>query len=478
MTTRRLAGAEAAFRRAGELYASAGQEANHARMLSVLGSVLRDLESAKPRPLPPPSPHPPNTREYFWERIIGGYLTEDDATAMWQFITEAARPGRSDAEKEFDEIASIADFNEVVLEINERADANERVVLAKLVEGQTSDAARRCDVIITQAGDAQNDKLWYKGALLATVAPEIARDALQQLVQQMPNDHYARCALGRVLERLGDDAGAEATYRAVLTSADANHQDQARALDHLGYLARKRDNLDDAGPYFERALQLYREVGDANGIYATVKDLGRLAWQRGELVLAESFFRQALENAGERTDAEDVLNTLNDIAHVAEARGDFAAAEQAVKSAIGLHEHRDDKAAVASGYEMLGDLALKRKDLQAAYSQYDHAREISQKSGDDAGTARAFGFLGLVRLREKDYDHAEWYFNTAATLLEKVGDHHRNAVMLENLGWTFMLRGDAEQARGPFDRALAGYARLGMKEEEATLRESLAKAMN
>ena len=50
--------------------------------------------------------------------------------------------------------------------------------------------------------------------------------------------------------------------------------------------------------------------------------------------------------------------------------------------------------------------------------------------------------------------------------------------MLENLGWTFMLRGDAEQARGPFDRALAGYARLGMKEEEATLRESLAKAMH
>ena len=161
-----LAGAEAAFRRAGELYASAGQEADHARMLSVLGSVLRDLESAKPRPPPPPSPHPPNTREYFWERIIGGYLTEDDATAMWQFITEAARPGRSEAEKEFDEVASIADFNEVVLEINEHADANERVVLAKLVEGQTSDAARRCDVIITQAGAARNDKLWYKGALL------------------------------------------------------------------------------------------------------------------------------------------------------------------------------------------------------------------------------------------------------------------------------------------------------------------------
>jgi tetratricopeptide (TPR) repeat protein len=423
----------------------------------------------------PPSEYPLHSLEYFWQRITFGTVTEDDAAAMWTFIVSAAHAAHANSVDDAKAPTTRDDFKSAVLDINARGDAGERVALALLVQGATDEAATRCEAIVGKAGDDPSDKLWCKGALFAPVAPSIARDAWQRLLQLRPDFHYARCVLGMVLKRLGDLRGAEAAYQSVVINASDDKKMQAWAVDKLGHMALRRRDLESAAHFFERSLQLNRELQDSAAVYLKLMRLAGIAESRENLVLAESYLQQALTVAGERTDAAGVLNALGAVSIMAEQRGDLAAAEDAARRAIDLHEHLGNQLGTADRYARLGELALQRDDLTGAFKHLDHARAISQKIGDDAGTARAFGSLGVIRAREQEYGDADWYFKNAAALYEKVGDLGMNALMLEKFGWTSYVRENAVMATEQLQQALVLYTRAGMHEEAQKLRQDMGK---
>jgi tetratricopeptide (TPR) repeat protein len=295
------------------------------------GTVPSDhVTAGAPRPAPPPSSYPANTREYFWERIVGGYLGDADAAALLEFIAQAARtrnggttPGGAAASDDF---RTLTDFKEVVLDINQRGDAGERVALAALVGGDCAEAARRFDAVVAIAGDDTRRALWIKGALFASVDPAVTRDAWERLLQVDPDFHYARCAYGRLLERMGDISGAEAAFREVISRAADDPASQAMGTDFLGTMARSRKDYESATHLFERSLQLYRQLGDARGERITVEMLGRIAFLRGEPAIAEAYLNEALELCERAQDAVGMKRLLERLALSADQRGDAASA--------------------------------------------------------------------------------------------------------------------------------------------------------
>lgn len=423
----------------------------------------------------PPSSYPLHSRDYLWERITFGTITDDDAEAMWKFVIEAARTAGGALVEDPGDSLTLADFKAAVLDINSRGDVGERLVLIMLVEGYVDNASARYESIVEQAGDAQWEKLWCKGALFAPTAPAIARDAWQRLLQLKSDFHYARCALGEVLERLGEISDAEAAYRIVVNQAVDEKNQQAWAVHNLGCIAQRRRDFDGAMHCFERSLQLNRELQDSTSIYLALLKLAEVAEARNEIVLTEAYLQQALQVAGEQADAPGVLGALEAISRMAERRGDFATAEDTVQRAIVLYEQLGDQRGAAGRHLRLGDLALLRDDAAASFTHTDRARAISQKSGDDAGTAHAFGALGGLSVRDKEYGDAEWYFRNSAALYEKVGDPRRSALMLENLGWICHIRGNTDASKEQLLQALALYERTGLHESAQKLREEMSK---
>jgi len=325
-----LAEASVSFKKSADLAVAAGDESQQAVMLWMHGDTLCDLGkpaeaagelrqaaalfeklgcqeelkqareslarigSKAPRPVPPPRQYPFDTREYYWDRILHGHLVESDASPMLAFITKAALDARGSTQAPTgaapaDDHRSLTDFGEVMLDFNDRADTDEQLVLSQLVSGRPDDAASRCETIVARGGEDAAKKLWCKGALFVTIDPAVTRDAWQRLLAISADFHYARCAYGRLLERMYDIAGAEAQFREVISRADGDPRSQSMATDFLGTMARAREDWPAATSYFERSLELYRKAGDALGERLTLEMLGHIAAQSGDVTVSEIY---------------------------------------------------------------------------------------------------------------------------------------------------------------------------------------------
>jgi tetratricopeptide (TPR) repeat protein len=312
-----------------ERAASLFEKLGKAVQLREVRREIAGIEARVPKPPPPPSEYPANTREYFWDRIIHGYVTDADAGAMLDLITRQARAsmpapaGAADAEDD----RTLIDFKEVVLDVNVRADPQERVALSQLVECSIDKAVQRYETIVQAAvGDIKAEKLWSMGALFVTTAPQASRDAWQRLLAVSPDFHYARCAYGRLLERMNDVAGAEVTFREVFSRADGDPASQAMASDFLGELANHRGDDAAEASYMERSLQLYRQVGDDRGERITIGILGEIACRRGDVMVGEAYFNQALKLSESASDTDTTRRLLKWLVGIATQRGDGPAA--------------------------------------------------------------------------------------------------------------------------------------------------------
>ena len=284
---------------------------------------MTKLETPKPRQPPPPSEHPLNSREYFWERIAFGYLTDDDAAAMWRYITAAAQAARTDAVKD-ETSSSLADFKEAVLDINARGDAHERVVLTTLVGGNTADAARRYEAVIAQAGDRHKQALWIKGALFAPLS------RARRHARGLPH------AQGALRARLG---ARRVRPHGVLSHAIGLYEHQgnkaaaARGYERLGDLALKRDDLEAAYTQFDHAREISQKSGDDAGTARAFSSLGLLRIREKDYEGAEWYCKTAsnlYEKLGEQGKSAFMLGKLGWIFYLRddpdEARSQFGRA--------------------------------------------------------------------------------------------------------------------------------------------------------
>ena len=437
----------------------------------------------------PSNAHPPDSNEYFWGRILSQTLTQEDALALWKRVGDAAdavdaADGPADSAREYFEavvegaerVATRNDFVATVLEINRNGDTDERLVLSMLAGGNFDKAEEISERIVANSGARQAEKLGSMGALFAPSHPAIARSAWERLLKLRPDFHYARLALGSVLERLDDNHAAIDQYHTVIKRARGDRESEAQAFERLGSLASRDDDDDDAERYYERALTIHRLRDDAAAVHRVLEQLADIAMARGDRAEAIARHREGLEAAMACGDVVGSSSSLGGLEVLDAEQGFDADTENVVQQSIGWFAEHEAWPMAADAAMLLGEINRRRGKLVEAERFYERAREVSQKNGHDRGTARAFGALGLMRMGDKEYSHADWYFTTAAGLYEKLGDEGNCAVVLSWKGWNFRLQGDYHAAREQFQRAIARYSDAGLHERAKKLRADMEAA--
>ena len=100
-----------------------------------------------------------------------------------------------------------------------------------------------------------------------------------------------------------------------------DRRDEGRILNHLGLLANRLGQPEQARGYYEQALIIRREVGDRAGEGATLNNLGLLANRLGQPEQARRYFEQALairREVGNRAGEGTTLNNLGGLAYALE----------------------------------------------------------------------------------------------------------------------------------------------------------------
>jgi ATP/maltotriose-dependent transcriptional regulator MalT len=192
--------------------------------------------------------------------------------------------------------------------------------------------------------------------------------------------------------------------------------EQAQLLDELAFSAYVVGRADVAVPSIERAIGLYRGLGDPMSVGRCHRVLSRFQWYVG----------------------------------------DGAAARETARTAVAILEPLGESAELAAAYSALSQFAMLAEDATQAVAMGTIAYELATRLGDDATRAHALVNIGSAEL-QIDPD-------ATATLLEaheiadRSGAGHEATRALVNLGSSLVFWARPGEARGYIERGIA-YAR-------------------
>lgn len=293
--------------------------------------------------------------------------------------------------------------------------------------------------------------------------------ALMQSVDEWGGELNPRANLAALDAEAGYLASAiDASTRVIELLPDGKLlRERANTLDNLGVFHQMFGNAEQALQSFAAALEIQRNIEDAQGEGRTLRGIGQTYFGLGELDLAKQYLQQALPIARATNDGrtqEAVLRTLGNIAFL---EADYAAALQ-------HHEQALDVVASASDRAYLQVLAA--KDLRAL-GRIDAATALAGEALAAAETmdsapllADALHESGRVLLAQGDARSAVDALERAAALYERIDSTERHGEALHSLSLAARAQGRLDAALEYGDAALAQVERLRARVADPELR--------
>ena len=296
-----------------------------------------------------------------------------------------------------------------------------------------------------------------RGRWLAQCDDEIEnfRFALDWLFHTLELDWALRlcAALFRFWEMREHISEGRARLETVLFLAgEERAKERARISHFLGALASAQGDYTAAASFLEQSLHLYEELGDQQGIAASLNALAVSARDRGDYASAQRNFEGSLACWRLLSDRLAIARCLHNLANVVKVRGDYPRARRALCEAADIFEQLGDRSGAAWSISQQGDIARAICDLPAARALYESALAAFRAAGDQWGTARSLTDLAHIDGEQGAHAAARAGYREALEIFAALG--HRRGVA----------------------RALEGYACLALAEGHASRSLTLAAA--
>ena len=235
---------------------------------------------------------------------------------------------------------------------------------------------------------------------------------------------------------------------------------RARALFAAAVLSSSQLDYASALPFIEEALEIYRQIGDKNGVATLLNTRAINLWRCGHVAEARSVIEEALALWRELGNSKAVFLALSNLANMAKTQGDYAAARATYERTLEAAQSQGDIHGVASSLNGLGDVAFAQQDYPTAQRCYEASLARFRELEDRWGVAGALSDLGNVAIDCGDYVRASSCLREALPVFRDLGHRRGVARILESLAWC-----DVSQARPRRALRLAGAS--------ATIREKV-----
>ncbi|MGH8478073.1 MAG: tetratricopeptide repeat protein [Gammaproteobacteria bacterium] len=243
---------------------------------------------------------------------------------------------------------------------------------------------------------------------------------------------------------------------------------EADCIQSLGDVALRRARYKEAESRYQAALAIYREIGALIEQANSSKALGDVAFSRSRYVDAEAGYETALSvyrGIGDRLGEANCIRSLGDVAW---RRGaSYEDAEARYETALSVYTEIGDRFGVAKCIKSLGDVALRRARYEEAESHYQAALSLYREIGERLGEADCSKALGDVARNCARYDEAEACYQLALPLYQEIGDRRGEATCLRTLGHMALRRARYEEAESHYQAALSLYREIGERLGEA-----------
>lgn len=252
---------------------------------------------------------------------------------------------------------------------------------------------------------------------------------------------------------------------------------EAQAENALGVLERRSGRLDEAVAHQQRALDLFKSVGNGIGAMRALSDLGTIWRDRGDFAQA---LDAQLEAVAERERSGDRLsNVYRNLALLYREIEDTAASrayfERATEAAIHSGVPSMYSSVTGAYSSLLNDI----EDYAAARKAAEEALAIDTALGDRPHQGFEHLELGRALLGEKQTVAAIDHLDRALAIGRELGQRELVARSLLHQTEIALVQREYLRARGLIDEAIAGLEATRLRPQLAqayALREQLARA--
>jgi serine phosphatase RsbU (regulator of sigma subunit) len=226
----------------------------------------------------------------------------------------------------------------------------------------------------------------------------------------------------------------------------------ALSLGNFGYLAMQKGMTPKAYEYYYKALAIYKDLNNKQGMAAIYINLGYLFRQEGDVTKAIDFYHNALKVQIETHDMGGAATSYNNIGFVFDNQGETAKALEYYNKALDIYLKMEDKDGIAISYSNIGYLFKTygdplckgaKADCQTlsnrkAIDYISKSAKIREERKDKFGLASSLNLLGGI------YDYYGDPECPAGTDCEKAS----SAKALEYYKRALELRMEVNSARG------------------------------
>ncbi|MBC8134574.1 MAG: tetratricopeptide repeat protein [Fibrella sp.] len=247
---------------------------------------------------------------------------------------------------------------------------------------------------------------------------------------------------------------------AALERAGGETVAQAKAVNAAGALALNQGDYAASQSLHERSLQIYRNLGDRQGVASVLNNLGNLASHQSKLTMARAFLEESLGICRESNDIKGVSKALSNLGNVMRLLGDYASARACHEECLEIRRSLGDKHGVAHGLANLGNVARLQGDHSTSRALLEESLELRRAVGDIEGVAYTLSHLGTAATTLGDFASARMLYEESLRIRRELGQTRGIAWSLVNLGVVALYEGITGAARTLFEESLSLFRGL------------------
>ncbi len=278
---------------------------------------------------------------------------------------------------------------------------------------------------------------------------------------------------GKLLELVGDWEHGEMTYLKALELAkeirDANLLGEVN--NQLGRLLLLKGRYTEAMEFLQTAASLFESIDDKAGNSRVTGNLGNLYFRQGKYEEAKSYFTNSLRIVKSLPEVVVDPQIVSNLALTHMNQGNYEEAIKIQQEQLAHCIERVDKQGMASIYTYMGIVYLEKGDYTPAMESFEKGLDLSIELGSKQLRSVAIGNIGIINQRRGRYQEAMKNFEEDLRLVEELGDKQGTAIALG-------LIGELHSIQGRFFKAIEYLQKNLMLSEELNYQKGIAKAVN
>ncbi len=204
-------------------------------------------------------------------------------------------------------------------------------------------------------------------------------------------------------------------------------------LNTIGIIYGKRKDHDNALKNYFRSLAISEEIGDKKGIAKTNNNLGNIYQDLNEYDKALEFAERSLQSFTELNDDLGIASSCNNIGIILDFKGDHDIAKEHFQRAYEIFKRIEYKTGLAASCNNLGGLLTVQRKFKQARLYLDQALKIAKETDAKYREIRAYENLSNLCKEMDDFRGALDYYRKYSDLSRKVfsEESSRNMIQLQ-----------------------------------------------